>query len=154
MSPSVEHVLGFPATRYRAASGRSGSCTATTGAPDRGVRGRVAVRRASTGLPIAIRYATADGGWAWLETVSAGASPTTHGRPVLVSNSRDVTARMRAEEALGETQLRFRETLDTIQVAAITIDTGRRIVYVNDAPARDPRAAPATSDGPLGRPRC
>ena len=85
----------------------------------------------SEGVPIVVRYGTADGGWAWLETVARRITDD-EGRPVLVTNSRDVTARIQAEEALGETQLRYRETLDTIQVAAITIDDEVRIAYAND----------------------
>ena len=82
-------------------------------------------------MPVAVRYQTRGGGWTWLETVGRRITDE-QGRPVLVTNSRDVTARLLAEDALDEAQPRYRETLDTIQVAALTVDVDARIVYVND----------------------
>ena len=130
MSPSVQRTLGFPASRYlrqwpirfvhpddRRQLAEAFQHTFRLGA--------------SEGMPIVVRYETADGGWAYLETVGRRVVDD-QGRPILVTNSRDVTARVQAEEALGETQLRYRETLDTIQVAAITLDDTARIVYAND----------------------
>jgi PAS domain S-box-containing protein len=130
MSRSVERILGFPASRF------------VRRYPIRFVHpddrrmlleafARVFEEGVSRGTPIVVRYGTASGGWAWLETVGRRVIDD-RGRRVLVTNSRDVTARLAAEEALGETQLRFRETLDTIHVAAITIDTECRIIYAND----------------------
>ena len=130
MSPSVERILGFPASTYlrrwpirfvHRDDRRRLKATL-----DRTIEAGV-----SHGTPIVVRYATADGGWAWLETVGRRIIDDA-GRPVLVTNSRDVTARILAENALGEAQLRYRETLDTIQVAALTIDEDARILYAND----------------------
>jgi PAS domain S-box-containing protein len=130
MSPSVERILGFPASHYL----RRWPIRFThpedrrrlTAAFDETIR-----TGTSQGVPVVVRHLTADGGWAWLESVGRRIVDEA-GNPVLVTNSRDVTARVRAEEALGEAQLRYRETLDTIGVAAITVDQDARITYVND----------------------
>ncbi len=130
MSPSVERVLGYAPSHYLHTR------TLRHVHPDdrrRLISEFVTAFTANgpNGLPVALRYATADGGWAWLESVTRRIEDE-HGQPVLVTNSRDVTARRHAEEALGETQLRFRETLDTIQLAALTVDEAGLVVYVND----------------------
>jgi two-component system, sensor histidine kinase and response regulator len=130
MSPSVERVLGYPPEHY---VGRR---------PMREVhrddRRRVAEAFSTAfgiddviGLPVALRCERHDGGWAWIETV-ARRIENDEGEPVLVANSRDVTERLEAERALGASEVRFRQTLDTIQLAALTIDAEGRIVYVNE----------------------
>ena len=130
MSPSVLRVLGYEPAQYQGTR-----VLAHVHPDDRRLlvtQFRDAFRsEQTTGVPAAVRYATADGGWAWLESVTRRIT-NEDGRPVLVTNSRDVTARLHAEEALGETQLRYRETLDTIQLGAITVDRDGRIIYVND----------------------
>ncbi len=130
MSPSVERVLGYPPDHYL------GRRPMREVHPDD--RRRIAEAFGTAfgtddvvGLPVALRYARRDGGWAWIETV-AHRIENDEGEPVLVANSRDVTERLEAERALGASEVRFRQTLDTIQLAALTTDAQGRIVYVNE----------------------
>ena len=130
LSPSVTRVLGYSeqhylgtrALRYVHPDDRRKVFDAFRQTLDDGGVG---------GLPTALRYVKADGGIAWLETVTRRITDEA-GRPMLVTNSRDVTERRRVEQALGEAEVRFRETLDTIQLLALTTEADGTIVYVND----------------------
>jgi PAS domain S-box-containing protein len=130
ISPAVTRVLGFPVEHYlgqralrfvhpadrrRVFDAYEGAFR--TGAPP--------ARRT------AVRYLRSDGDVAWLETASRRTFDDA-GEPMLVTNSRDVTERLRMERALGENEARFRETLDTITLLAITTNADGRILYVND----------------------
>ncbi len=130
MSPSVERVLGYPPEHYL----RRHSLREVHPDDRRRVMEAFATALAGNGpmrVPVAIRYARQDGGWAWLETETRSIEDE-DGQPILVTNSRDVTERLEAERALGASEVRFRETLDTIQLAALTTDAEGRIVYAND----------------------
>jgi two-component system sensor histidine kinase/response regulator len=130
ISPSVTRVLGYPAQHYL------GTRALRFVHPDDRRKVFEMFRRSPSdegvgGFPTAIRYVKADGGIAWLETVARRITDDA-GRPMLVTNSRDVTERRRVEQALGEFEVRFRETLDTIQLVALTTEADGTIVYVND----------------------
>ncbi len=130
ISPAVTRVLGYPvdhyvgqrALRFVHPDDRRKVFEAYKGSFASGAR---------ADLPAAVRYICADGGVAWLETVSRPIVDDA-GQPLLVTNSRDVTERLRVEQALGENEARFRETLDTIPLVALTTSVDGRILYVND----------------------
>jgi PAS domain S-box-containing protein len=129
MSSSVERILGLPVSRF------VGRRPLADIHPDDRRRiwesWRAGLGSTHGVAPEPFRYRSASGGWVWLESVARRITDE-QGRHALVTNSRDVTARLEAEAALGAAQLRYRETLDTIQLAAITIDAEGRILYVND----------------------
>ncbi len=130
ISPSVTRVLGYTAPHYL------GSRALRHVHPDDRRRVFDAYRRSLAdetvgGLPTAVRYLKADGEIAWLETVTRRMTDD-DGRPMLVTNSRDVTERRRVEQALDDFEVRFRETLDTIQLVALTTEADGTIIYVND----------------------
>ena len=54
------------------------------------------------------------------------------GRPARVVMSFDVTERLRAERALQESEARFREVLERIQLVAVILDTEGKIQFCND----------------------
>jgi diguanylate cyclase (GGDEF)-like protein/PAS domain S-box-containing protein len=92
------------------------------------------LRVARDGLPTtaAFRIQHADGHWVILE---ARAQPLLdpNGQPAaVVTVSRDVTERTRAEEALKESEAKFRSLAETVAAAAF-IYQGTRMVYVNSA---------------------
>ncbi len=130
MSPSVERVLGYPPAHYLRRH------PLLDVHPDDRRRLMEAFERAIHAdgpmrLPFAVRYARRDGGWVWLETHTLRTQDD-DGQPILVTNSRDVTERLDVERALGASEGRLRETLDAIQLAAVTTDADDRIVYVNE----------------------
>ena len=129
ISPSVTRVLGHPAQHYLGSRALHFVHRADRRQMFETFRGLM--DGVPAGLPMTVRYTKADGGIAWLETVTRRIEDDA-GRPMLVTNSRDVTERRRIEDALGEVEVRFRETLDTIQLMALTTEADGRIVYVND----------------------
>jgi PAS domain S-box-containing protein len=78
------------------------------------------------------RYRHADGRYVWLESVAGplvGADGTLMGT---VITSRDITERVKADEALRESDRRYREMLDTVRLVAVLLDRQGRITYVNE----------------------
>ncbi len=130
ISPAVTRVLGYPTERFL------GRRAVRFVHPDdrrqvfEAYRGTFATGSPVV-MPAAVRYLRADGGTAWLETAARRITDEA-GRPMLVTNSRDVTERLRAEQALRENEARYRETLDTIHLVALTTDPDGRILYAND----------------------
>ena len=130
ISPSVTRVLGYPSGHYL------GTRALRFVHPEDRRMVLEAIRASfdgssSDGRLMAARYLKADGSVAWLETISRRIQDDA-GSPMLVTNSRDVTERRRIEDALAGVEVRFRETLDKIQLVALTTEADGRIVYVND----------------------
>jgi PAS domain S-box-containing protein len=75
------------------------------------------------------RFRHADGSWVFIESVGSNhlEDPAIRG---LIVNSRDISERKRAQEALRESEARFRRLADNI-ADGITIIEGGRAVYVN-----------------------
>jgi two-component system sensor histidine kinase/response regulator len=80
---------------------------------------------------VVVRFHHAAGGDRSLESVAMQVTGE-DGRPEIIVNSRDVTARVAAEAALRESERRFRHTLDQIRLVAVSLDTDGRVSYVND----------------------
>jgi PAS domain S-box-containing protein len=77
------------------------------------------------------RYRTRHGAEFPVETVIQRVEQA--GREFILLLSRDVSARKRAEEALGESAERFRALFDESPVAALLLDSGCRVMGVNPA---------------------
>ena len=54
------------------------------------------------------------------------------GRAVHLAAVRDITDRLRAEETLRASERRFREMLETVQLAAVTLDTQGNVTFCNN----------------------
>ncbi len=130
ISPAVTRVLGYPVAHYLGQRALRFVHPEDRRKVFDAFRHSLATPDALV-MPAAVRYLRADGEVARLETVSRRMVDDA-GRTMLVTNSRDVTERLRVEQALGENEARFRETLDTIQLMAITTSADGRILYVND----------------------
>jgi PAS domain S-box-containing protein len=78
------------------------------------------------------RLRHADGSYRWVED-NQRLVRDAEGRPVeLVGVATDITDRKRAEGELHETERRFREMLDNLELISIMLDKEGRIVYCND----------------------
>ena len=74
-----------------------------------------------------------DGGYAWLETSARKAIGESAELGEIVSASRDVTERKQIEDALRESEHRFRGTLEAVRLVAVGLDTEGRVTFCNDA---------------------
>ena len=74
-----------------------------------------------------------DGTYAWLETIARKAIGEAADLGDIVSASRDITERKQIEDALRESEQRFRSTLEAVRLVAVGLDTSARITFCNDA---------------------
>jgi PAS domain S-box-containing protein len=78
------------------------------------------------------RLRHADGSYRWVED-NQRLVRDSQGRPVeLVGVATDITDRKRAEDELHETERRFREILDNLELISIMLDEKDRLTYCND----------------------
>jgi two-component system, cell cycle sensor histidine kinase and response regulator CckA len=96
--------------------------------------------RAAAGAPgvnpvVRMRFRNAQGEWRTLEASSTNLLDDPHVRGVVV-NARDVTERVRAEQAHEASEARFRAVFQTAPVGIIAVDVHGRIALVNPALAR------------------
>lgn len=57
---------------------------------------------------------------------------TTDGERLIMSIIRDITARKQAEQALMESELRFRKMLEEVALVAVTVDIEGKVTFVNE----------------------
>src|SRR5688572_28830209 len=74
-----------------------------------------------------------DGTYAWLETTARKAIGEAAELGDIVSASRDITERKQIEDALRESEQRFRSTLEAVRLVAVGLDTNGRVTFCNDA---------------------
>jgi len=88
------------------------------------------LRMGGTGAPFEMRYRHANGSWRTLETsgVDRLHDPAIRG---FIVNSRDVTDRLEAEEALRVSEERYRRIVETTQEGIWQIDADGRTTFVN-----------------------
>jgi two-component system, sensor histidine kinase and response regulator len=74
-----------------------------------------------------------DGEYAWLETTARRTADEAAALGDIVCASRDVTERKQIEDALRDSEQRFRVTLEAVRLVAVGIDTLGRVTFCNDA---------------------
>ena len=74
-----------------------------------------------------------DGEYTWLETSARRTAGDTAELGALVCASRDITERKQIEDALRESEQRFRTTIEAVRLVAIGLDTQGRVTFCNDA---------------------
>ena len=74
-----------------------------------------------------------DGEYAWLETTARASGADGMEIGAIVCGHRDVTERKQIEDALRESEQRFRTTLETVRLVAVGLDAGGRVTFCNDA---------------------
>ncbi len=91
----------------------------------------VTMLRGETSLPYGYRFVTKSGDLLWyLETVM---SITYNGRRAVLGSQMDITAQKQAEDALRESEERYRTIIDTIADAYYELDLAGNYVMFNDA---------------------
>jgi PAS domain S-box-containing protein len=88
-----------------------------------------------TGIPATVtwRCRRHDGEYAWLESTARAAAGDAAELGAIVCASRDVTERKQIEDALRESEQRFRTTLETVRLVAVGLDTAGRVTFCNDS---------------------
>jgi PAS domain S-box-containing protein/putative nucleotidyltransferase with HDIG domain len=83
---------------------------------------------------VEMRVRAQDGRWVWLSAV--GARTDYQGRPALLISMLDVTGRRRTEEALRESETRYRLLADNVEDVIFLLDMGFRPTYFSPSVAR------------------
>jgi PAS domain S-box-containing protein len=89
--------------------------------------------RAGGSTTIMWRCRRAAGGYAWLETTARRAPAEVASLGAIVCASRDITERKQIEDALRESEQRFRSTLEALRLVAVALDRDGRVIFANDA---------------------
>jgi PAS domain S-box-containing protein len=74
-----------------------------------------------------------DGDYAWLETTARAANADVRDIAAIVCASRDITERKQIEDALRESEQRFRSTLETVRLVAVGLDIQGTVTFCNDS---------------------
>jgi len=71
------------------------------------------------------------GEYSWLETTARAASPESAKFGAIISGTSDVTERKQLEDALRESERRFRSTVETVALVAVGLDTAGNVTFAN-----------------------
>ena len=94
--------------------------------------GRAAVENNTLFVPVAVRFRHKQGHYVWLEVSGQTIYSDKSGAPTeLITSSRDVTERKQAEEALRESEEKFRRLVEVAPVAIIISDQTGQIMLAN-----------------------
>jgi len=74
-----------------------------------------------------------DGDYAWLETSARVSGEDTRELGAIICASRDITERKQIEDALRDSEQRFRTTVETVRLVAVGLDTSGVVTFCNDA---------------------
>lgn len=74
-----------------------------------------------------------DGQYAWLESTARATANELTALGAIVCASRDITERKQIEDAIRESEQRFRTTVETVRLVAVGLDREGRITFANDS---------------------
>jgi PAS domain S-box-containing protein len=74
-----------------------------------------------------------DGAYEWLETTARGTDPKVKSLGAIVCATRNITERKQIEDALRDSERRFRTTLEAVRLVAVGLNTQGRITFCNEA---------------------
>lgn len=74
-----------------------------------------------------------NGEYAWLETTARASTRDAAELGAIVCGSRDITERKQIEDALRESEQRFRSAVETVRLVAVGLDVTGRVTFCNDA---------------------
>ena len=74
-----------------------------------------------------------DGDFAWLETTARATAADSSELGAIICGHRDVTERKQIEDALRESEQRFRTTLETVRLVAVGVDPVGCVTFCNDS---------------------
>ena len=94
---------------------------------------RRAVSARGAGVSLIWRCRRHTGEYAWLETTARSASGDAVVLGAIVCASRDVTERKQIEDALRESEQRFRGAIETVRLVAVGLDAQGVVTFANDA---------------------
>ena len=94
---------------------------------------RRALAGRGAGVSLIWRCRRHNGEYAWLETTARAASAEATAFGAIVCASRDVTERKQIEDALRESEQRFRGAIETVRLVAVGLDPLGVVTFANDA---------------------
>ncbi len=94
---------------------------------------RRALHGRGAGVSLIWRCRRHTGEYAWLETTARSASKEAATLGAIICASRDVTERKQIEDALRESEQRFRGALETVRLIAVGVDAQGTVTFANDA---------------------
>ena len=74
-----------------------------------------------------------DGQFAWLETTARATAKDAGDIGAIVCGTRDVTERKQIEDALRDSEQRFRTTLETVRLVAVGLDVNGHVTFCNES---------------------
>jgi len=95
--------------------------------------------KALQGMPALLSYRIRkkSGEYAWFESVSQLLKDGAGNVLGFVTSSRDITERKRAEEALGQSEEKYRTILEEMEDSYFEVDLGGHLTFVNNSVCRD-----------------
>lgn len=130
VSPSVEHILGYPLAEFLPLTQEQLTHPDDLAAINHAFEEQLS----HPGKPVKTEFRVRhrDGSWRWMESVATNllADPAVHG---LVSNTRDVTARHEAAEALRASEERFRHAFELALAGMALTGPSGEFTWVNQA---------------------
>jgi PAS domain S-box-containing protein len=130
VSPSVEHILGYSLAEFLPMAQEQ--LTHPDDLP--AINHAFEEQLRHPGMPVTTQFRVRhhDGSWRWMESVATNllADPAVRG---LVSNTRDVTARHKAEEALRASEERFRHAFELALAGMALTGPSGEFTWVNHA---------------------
>jgi PAS domain S-box-containing protein len=130
LSPSLKSMLGYNDAELL---GKSMFVHVHPGDRLRAIGGMATAVRAAGPISMEVRYRHADGHYVWLETSGVPSFDEAGQIVGCFLSSRDITTHKRAEEALHESQERYRDLFENANDLIQSVDAAGHLLYVNRA---------------------